>query len=84
MRTPLEIGGLPNQAVKIRECPTALHPLDGRPVAIVQWTNSFRDTFERSIAKDRHNKHLRRKAYSPIAGESRKSVLCVCDGRDGR
>ena len=31
MRTPLEMGGLPNQAVKICECPTAPHPLDGRP-----------------------------------------------------
>ena len=38
-------------------------------VAIVQRTNSFRDTFERSIAKDRHNKHLCRKAYTAIAAK---------------
>ena len=43
-------------------------------VAIVQWTNSLRDTFERSIAKDRHNKHLRRKAYSPIAAKTARTV----------
>ena len=36
-------------------------------VAIVQRTNSLRDTFERYIAKDRHNKHLCRKAYTAIA-----------------
>ena len=36
-------------------------------VAILQRTNSFRDKFERYIAKDRHNSHLRRKAYSAIA-----------------
>ena len=43
-------------------------------VAIVQWTNSFRDMFERYIAKDRHNKHLRRKAYSPIAAKTARTV----------
>ena len=43
-------------------------------VAIVQRTNSFRDTFERSIAKDRHNKYLRRKAYSPIAAKMARTV----------
>ena len=36
-------------------------------VAILQRTNSFRDKFERYIAKDRHNSHLRRKAYTAIA-----------------
>jgi len=36
-------------------------------VAILQRTNSFRDKFERYIAKDRQNTHLRRKAYSAIA-----------------
>jgi len=43
-------------------------------VAIAQCANSFRDTFERSIAKDRHNKHLRRKAYSPIAAKMARTV----------
>ena len=43
-------------------------------VAIVQRTNSFRDTFERSIAKDRHNKHLRRKAYTAIAAKMARTV----------
>ena len=43
-------------------------------VAIVQWTNSFRDMFKRSIAKDRHNKHLCRKAYSPIAAKMARTV----------
>lgn len=36
-------------------------------VAIMQRTNSFRDKFERYIAKDRQNTHLRRKAYTAIA-----------------
>ena len=36
-------------------------------VAILQRTNSFRDKFERYIAKDRQNTHLRRKAYTAIA-----------------
>lgn len=36
-------------------------------VAILQRTNSFRDKFERYISKDRHNTHLRRKAYTAIA-----------------
>ena len=38
-------------------------------VATLQNTNSFRDKFERYIAKDRHNKHLRRKAYTAIAAK---------------
>ena len=33
----------------------------------MQKTNSFRDKFERYIAKDRQNTHLRRKAYTAIA-----------------
>jgi transposase len=36
-------------------------------VAILQRANSFRDKFERYIAKERHNTHLRRKAYTAIA-----------------
>ena len=43
-------------------------------VAIAQCANSFRDTFERSIAKDRHNKHLRRKAYTAIAAKMARTV----------
>ena len=43
-------------------------------VAIVPRTNSFRDTFERSIAKDRHNKHLRRKACTAIAAKMARIV----------
>jgi transposase len=30
--------------------------------AVLKRTNSFKDKFERYIAKDRHNAHLRRKA----------------------
>jgi transposase len=43
-------------------------------VAILQRTNSFRDKFERYIAKDRHNKHLRRKAYTAIAAKMARTV----------
>ncbi|KGK79800.1 transposase [Thalassobacter stenotrophicus] len=43
-------------------------------VAIVQRTNSFRDKFERYIAKDRHNTHLRRKAYTAIAAKMARTV----------
>jgi hypothetical protein len=35
--------------------------------AVLKRTNSFRDKFERYISKDRHNAHLRRKAYTAIA-----------------
>jgi len=43
-------------------------------VAILQRTNSFRDKFERYIAKDRHNSHLRRKAYTAIAAKMARTV----------
>ena len=43
-------------------------------VAILQRTNSFRDKFERYIAKDRHNKYLRRKAYTAIAAKKARTV----------
>jgi transposase len=43
-------------------------------VAILQKTNSFRDQFERYIAKDRHNTHLRRKAYTAIAAKMTRTV----------
>ena len=38
-------------------------------VVILQQTNSFCDKFERCIAKDPHNTHLRRKAYTTIAAK---------------
>lgn len=43
-------------------------------VAIMQKTNSFRDKFERYIAKDRQNAHLRRKAYTAIAAKMARTV----------
>ena len=43
-------------------------------VAIAQCANSFRDMFERYIAKDRHNKHLRRKVYTAIAARMARTV----------
>lgn len=43
-------------------------------VTILQRTNSFRDKFERYIAKDRHNTHLRRKAYTAIAAKMARTV----------
>lgn len=46
-------------------------------VAIMQRTNSFRDKFERYIAKDRHNAHLRRKAYTAIAAKMARTAHAV-------
>ncbi|MEM9581683.1 MAG: IS110 family transposase [Pseudomonadota bacterium] len=43
-------------------------------VAIMQRTNSFRDKFERYIAKDRQTTHLRRKAYTAIAAKMARTV----------
>jgi transposase len=43
----------------------------------VQRTNSFRDKFERYIAQDRHNPHLRRKAYTAIAAKMARTVHAV-------
>ncbi|MEP2392831.1 IS110 family RNA-guided transposase [Sulfitobacter dubius] len=43
-------------------------------VAILQRTNVFRDKFERYIAKDRQNTHLRRKAYTAIAAKMARTV----------
>jgi hypothetical protein len=43
-------------------------------VAILQRANSFRDKFERYVAKDRHNTHLRRKAYTAIAAKMARTV----------
>ena len=42
--------------------------------AIPQKTNSFRDKFERYIAKNRHNAHLRREAYTAIAAKMARTV----------
>ncbi len=46
-------------------------------VAILQRANSFRDKFERYIAKDRHNAHLRRKAYTAIAAKMARTAHAV-------
>jgi len=46
-------------------------------IAILQHTNSFRDKFERYIARDRHNAHLRRKAYTAIAAKMARTVHAV-------
>ena len=43
-------------------------------VAILQRANSFRDKFERYITKDRHNTHLRRKAYTTIAAKVARTM----------
>lgn len=46
-------------------------------VAILQRPNSFRDKFERYITKDRHNTHLRRKAFTAIAAKMAPTVHAV-------
>lgn len=43
-------------------------------VAIIQRANSFRDKFERYIAKDRQSTYLRRKAYTAIAAKMARTV----------
>ncbi|SNT76963.1 IS110 family transposase [Paracoccus seriniphilus] len=45
--------------------------------AVQTKTNSFRDKFERYISKDRHNAHLRRKAYTAIAAKMARTVHAV-------
>ena len=45
--------------------------------ALLKRTNSFRDKFERSISKDRHNAHLRRKAYTAIAAKMAPTIHAV-------
>jgi transposase len=45
--------------------------------AVLKKTNSFRDKFERYIAKDRHNAHLRRKAYTAISAKMARTVHAV-------
>lgn len=46
-------------------------------VAIAQRANSFRDKFERYITKDRHNAHLRRKAFTAIAAKMARTVHAI-------
>jgi len=46
-------------------------------VAVMQRANSFRDKFERYIAKDRHNAHLRRKAHTAIAAKMARTAHAV-------
>nr|WP_323780995.1 transposase [Leisingera sp.] len=45
--------------------------------AALKRTNSFRDKFERYISKERHNAHLRRKAYTAIAAKMARTVHAV-------
>lgn len=45
--------------------------------AVLQRANSFRDKFERYISKDRHNPHLRRKAYTAVAAKMARTVHAV-------
>ncbi len=49
-------------------------------VAILQRANSFRDKFERYIARDRHNADLRRKAYTAIAAKMARTVHAIVKG----
>ena len=54
-------------------------------VAIRQRENSFRDKFERTIARDRHNADLRRKALSAITAKMARVVHAVIkSGADDR
>ena len=50
--------------------------------AVLKRTNSFRDTFGRSISKDRHNAHLRRKACTAIAAKIARAVHAVVNHGD--
>ena len=46
-------------------------------VAAVQKMNSFRDKFERYIAQDRHNPHVRRKAYTAVAAKIARTAHAI-------
>ena len=46
-------------------------------VAIRQKENSFRDKFERTIARDRHNADLRRKALTAITAKMARVVHAI-------
>ena len=50
-------------------------------VAIRQRDNSFRDKFERYIARDRHNADLRRKALTAITAKMARVVHAVIKTR---
>ena len=60
-----------------RRLPVHLKFAKKRQVAVLKRTNSFRDKFERYIARDRHNAHLRRKAYTAIAAKMARTVHAV-------
>ena len=45
--------------------------------AVLQRANSFRDKFERYISQDRHNPHLRRKAYTAVAAKMARTIHAV-------
>ena len=46
-------------------------------VAATNKTNSFRDKFERYIAQDRHNPHVRRKAYTAVAAKIARTAHAI-------
>lgn len=46
-------------------------------VAAMQKMNSFRDKFERYIAQDRHNPHVRRKAYTAVAAKIARTAHAI-------
>lgn len=46
-------------------------------VAVMQRTNSFRDKFERYVSHDRHNAHVRRKAYTAVAAKVARSAHAI-------
>lgn len=46
-------------------------------IAVLQKANSFRDKFERYIAKDRFNANLRRKAYTAIAAKMARTAHAI-------
>ena len=54
-------------------------------VAVRQRENSFRDKFERYVARDRHNADLRRKALTAITAKmARVAYAVVKSGADYR
>lgn len=46
-------------------------------VAVMQRTNSFRDKFERYVSHDRHNAHVRRKAYTAVAAKVARTAHAI-------
>ncbi len=49
-------------------------------IAVRQRENSFRDKFERSIAKERHSADLRRKAFVAVTAKMARVVHAVIKG----